>query len=261
MLAAAFLVATGAASPSIAATIHSTAELAAITERGKFLADYDQASWHATDAVRLKVLPNDPNVRAYVARRIGSNWIVDFGKLNDAGTQFLTAYEATEEADLQHFTVAAFAKPRGDSAARSAAAVGIARAIIAFGKVARPYNTAVLPRPDGTFYVYLYPAQTQAGIYPLGGDERFLFSPDGQTILERRRMHNTILEAPEPQAPSGSKVSAGYHVAVRDNVPEDTDVFHVLARSPSIPEYVLAQDEIYLIRVDGTIEDEGPAKH
>lgn len=245
-----------------AAANHTAAELAAITERGKFLAEYDQAAWHATDAVRPQVPANEQNIRFFIARKVGEKWIVDFGKLNAEKTEFFTAYEASEAADLQHFTVAAFSAPRPDSGFLTSAAKALTQALTVFGPVQRPYNTAVLPQPDGTFYVYLYPAQTRADIFPLGGDERFLFSADGQSILERRRMHNAILELPPTQPEIGGKtLVGGFHTAVRDNIPEDTDVFHVLARRPLLPEYISAQGEMYVVKTDGSIEDRGPVKH
>ena len=257
--AAALLVAMLATQTPGRAAAHTAAEFAAITERGRYLAQYDQAAWHATDAVLLKAPKNDPNVRVFVARQTGSQWVVDFGKLNDDNTLFLTAYEATEAGDLQHFTVASFAEPRPEPGFLTAAAIGIAHAILAFGPIRRPYNIAVLPLPDATFYVYLYPAQTQKNIYPLGGDERFLLSADGKTIKERRRMHESILEI-APVVPDHATEVAGFHTAILADIPEDTDVFHVLARRPLEPEYVAAKGELYMIMTDGTIQDKGPVK-
>ena len=53
---------------------------------------------------------------------------------------------------------------------------------------------------------------------------------------------------------------AGFNSVVVANVPQDTDVFHVLSRKPAIPEYVLAQGELYKINVDGTIEYQGHSR-
>jgi hypothetical protein len=43
-------------------------ELDAITTRGRLLAEYDQAAWHATDAV-VALHPDQSAVRGYLARR------------------------------------------------------------------------------------------------------------------------------------------------------------------------------------------------
>jgi hypothetical protein len=48
-------------------------------------------------------------------------------------------------------------------------------------------------------------------------------------------------------------VLAGYHTAILDDIPEDTDVFHLLARRPSVPEYVATPKFVYRIEPDGTI--------
>ena len=53
-------------------------------------------------------------------------------------------------------------------------------------------------------------------------------------------------------APEDSLV-AGVHTAVMDDVPEDTDVFYVLTRSPRIPEIIVTENIFYEIRIDGTI--------
>ena len=85
-----------------------------------------------------------------------------------------------------------------------------------FGRANRPYNAAVVPAAEEQLYVYVYPAETKARVYPLGGDVRYLVSTDGMKILERRQMHKTIIEA----APvAGKKVVSGIHTHVLSDVP------------------------------------------
>jgi hypothetical protein len=38
-----------------------------------------------------------------------------------------------------------------------------------------------------------------------------------------------------------------------DDIPEDSDVFHVLARSPKVPELVVTEKYVYQVKVDGSI--------
>jgi hypothetical protein len=67
-------------------------------------------------------------------------------------------------------------------------------------------------------------------------------------------MHKTILDI--DYGPSGKikKTEAGFHTHVLSNVPEDSDVFHVLTRKPSVPEYVGTMDKkIWVVQTDGTI--------
>jgi hypothetical protein len=225
----------------------SPQQLSAITERGRALEAYDQAAWHGTDAGQAVAHGDTRGLDVYIARKTAAGWLVDFGKLDPSGTTFLTAIEA-QSPDGLHFTAQRLAPPRADPGFLVAAAHAIKTAEADFKPVAGYcYNVAVLPRNDGSMYVYPYPAQTNANIFPLGGDERYAISADGMKILEAHRMHKGILT----QSIAGA--IAGWHTVTVENVPQDTDVFHVLARTPSIPDYVDAQGQTYLINTDGSI--------
>jgi len=115
---------------------------------------------------------------------------------------------------------------------------------------------AVLPAPSDQLYVYVLPAQTKAGIYPLGGDVRYLMTSDGGAIAEKRQLHKSILEIPPSSIPKGSTPAGGVHTHVLSDVPEDTDVFHVLTRQPAQPEFIGTRNKkFYEISVDGTIRE------
>ena len=58
------------------------AALAAITRRGRDLAGYDAAAWHASDAVTAKK-PKPGSVTGYMARKTGKGWVVAFGRLDE----------------------------------------------------------------------------------------------------------------------------------------------------------------------------------
>src|ERR1035437_1197509 len=70
----------------------SDKDLAEITARGILLAGYDQAAWHASDAVQA-THPPDGKVQRYIARKTATGWAVDFGRLNSDSSKFLVAYE------------------------------------------------------------------------------------------------------------------------------------------------------------------------
>lgn len=71
---------------------------------------------------------------------------------------------------------------------------------------------------------------------------------------------DSILARPaDAGVPADARLTAGFHTVVVENVPQDTDVFHVLTRKPSIPDYVDAEGQLYVINVDGSIEYKGPA--
>jgi hypothetical protein len=176
---------------------------------------------------------------------------VDFGRLSQTGDSFLVVDEATQMVGSAKFQVKTFDAMRKDTGWNLSAAKAIETASGDFGETDRPYNIAVLPAGAGRLYVYLYPAQTDPDVYPLGGDVRYLISPDGMKIVEKRQLHKTIIET--PPASSGETVAGGYHVHVLSDLPEDTDVMFVLTRKPLMPEVILARGNLYAIDVHGVI--------
>jgi len=227
----------------------SEAELAAISERGRSLYAYDEAAWHSTDAV-LELKPTEGSFETYIGQKKGDKWIVVYGKLNATRDSYLIAYEATQGRSLSEFTVERFEKPKVDKAFYLSAAFAIDVVKTDFGKADRQYNIAVLPAPANQFYVYLVPAQTADGVFPLGGDVRYLVSTDGKKIVEKRQLHKAIIEF---QAPKDVTPQSGYHTAIMDNIPEDTDVFHVLTRIPKVPELIVTEKYVYQVKTDGSI--------
>lgn len=257
ILGAALLFAALAFSTKAQEAIPSTPEeLAAITERGRILNEYDQAAWHASDAVQL-ANPKNVEGQRYVARKESGKWMVVFGKLNPDRTHFEISYEADEQATLRQFAVRQEPAERQDEGFFLHAARATELAMKDFGVANRPYNVAVLPAPAEQLYVYLYPAQTKARVYPLGGDVRYLESPDGTKILEKRLMHKTIIET---VTQTGKKPVAGFHAHVLSDQPEDTDVFHVLTQDPPLPEFVATPHFTYQVKADGTIQIEEKRK-
>lgn len=227
---------------------------AGITARGRTLAEYDVAAWHATDAVE-ELKPDKSLSPFYIARRLDHVWEVAFGRLNDKKDRFLIVYQASQAATPQDFTVKKMEPPSEDQAFYFSAAKAIETSSRDFGKPDRPYNKYVFPSEKGSLYVYFLPAQTTDGVYPLGADVRYLLSEDGLTILEKRQMHKTILEFDlRKSAETIKTVESGIHTHVLSNVPEDSDVFYVLTRKPSIPEYIgMLDKKIYVVQTDGTI--------
>jgi hypothetical protein len=235
----------------------TTEELNAITERGIALNEYDQAAWHATDAVQT-ANPSTAEGQRYIAKKENGKWTVVFGKLNADKSLFQIYYQAVEQAKPQEFVVTAETSQRADSGFYLFSARAMEVALQDFHGEKRPYNVAVLPAPQDQLFVYVYPAQSKARIYPLGGDVRYLFSPDGTKIVEKRQLHKTILET--PPSGKGKKLVAGFHTHVLSDLPEDTDVFHVLTKDPRVPEMVGTAHFIYEVRTDGTITIEKTRK-
>jgi hypothetical protein len=224
--------------------------LAAITRRGVALAEYDTAASHASDAVEASH-PPEGSVRRYVARKTDQGWVVDFGKLSEDGSAFDVSREAIQSGSSSQFAVTAFDTVRPDTGWDLAAARGIDLALKDFRGANRPYNVAVLPNESGNLFVYVYLAQTQVGVYPYGADVRYRISADGNSILEKRQLHKSVIEA--PPIPPSPKPAGGYHTHVLSDLPEDTDVLLVLQRVPRTPEFVGAGGYVFKVDEDGTI--------
>ena len=226
----------------------SKTELAQITERGRQLAQYDVAAWHASDAV-VATKPEESAVARYIAKKEGDGWTVMFGRLNEKRDKFLIAYEATQGATPKEFTVKKHSPAREDTGFFLFAARAIEISLAEFSGEPRPYNIAVLPAPSNQLYVYAVPAPTTTGVFPFGADARYLVSADGSKIVEKRQLHKSIIEFSAPN----DNTQAGFHTAILDDIPEDTDVFHVLSRSPSVPEFIGTKQFVFRIETDGTI--------
>lgn len=234
----------------------SAAELARTTARGKLLAEYDDAAASGTDAV-LGAYPqerNNPHFAYFIANKRAQGWVVDFGTPSASGDKFTIAFEATQSANGKYkaakFSPAKLAS--GDLAIQGRA---VRTVTSQFPKSDRPYNYAIVPAPNQQWFVYVYPGQTEARVYPLGGDYRYLVSNDGSKILETRRMHKNILDIkPDPK---GRIPLSGYHNHVLSDVPEDSDVAHVLMRKPRVPEIIDTPRFVYEIGTTGGITYKG----
>ena len=95
------------AAEAAASSKPSEAELAAITARGVLLAEYDDAAWQATDAVKA-AHPLEGRMGRYIGRKTEAGWVIDFGRLNEAGDKFLVAYEAVQTAGSSRYEVKSF---------------------------------------------------------------------------------------------------------------------------------------------------------
>ncbi len=230
----------------------SKEQLAEISARGRMLAEYDEAAGYATDAV-MATHPKQENDTRFVCRKADAAWTCVFGRLT--ADKLLIDYEALQGASAKEFQVKHDEPPMEDTGFF----FGAVKAMLVAGKdfqltaEKRPYNPTVLPTASGQFYVYIVPAQTKKDVYPLGGDARYLVSADGNTIVEKRQLHKSILETNQ-QVPAGTKFVGGWHTHAITETPEDTDVFYVLTRRPLTTEWVGAGKHVYFIETDGTIK-------
>jgi hypothetical protein len=237
-------------------------ELAAISDRGRDLAGYDAATWHASDAVQAKQ-PKEGSVVRYIARKTDKGWVVAFGRLDEKREKFLIAYEATQGDKPDVFDVKEMTPPKEDTGFCLSAAKAIDTSLQDFMAQLhgerRTYNVAVLPAEKGQVWVYLVPAPTKPNVWPLGGDVRYLMSADGTKVMSKRQLHKSVIEV-EPPKDEVNKQAAGIHTHVLDDIPEDTDVFHVLTRKPSVPEMILTKQFVFQVDPDGSIKYVGKAE-
>lgn len=251
-----------AADPPQRKTPPGAEELKAITARGRNLAEYDSAAWHASDALQA-AKPKTSGLARYIAHKSDKGWVVAFGRLNDNKDKFLIVYEATLGKDPESYDVKALDPPKEDTGFFLAAAKGTDLVLKDFVKhyegERRPYNAAVLPAEKGGLWVYLVPAATKQGAWPLGGDVRYTVSADGTKIVEKRQLHKAIIEREAPPKDGDEELAMGMHTHVLDDTPEDTDIFHVLVRKPAVPELVVTTQYVFQVDTGGGIKYLGKA--
>lgn len=229
------------------------AELAQITARGRLLAEYHAAALHAADAVRA-LHPQQGGVAGYVAKKMAAGWSVAFGALSPQHDKFLIVYEATQNDGKEDYSAERYDPPKEDTGFFFSAARAIQTAAHDFQGERRPYRAAVIPGESNQLYVYIYPAQATAGVYPYGGDVRWLISSDGSLIAEKRQMHKTILEYNPAGGPKGAVAVGGWHSHFLTDLPEDTDVMLVLTRNPTGSETIGTKSHTFVVNPDGSIQ-------
>jgi len=224
---------------------------AGITARGRMLAEYHSAARNATDAF-LAAHPEQGSATIYIAKKTDAGWVVAFGRFNDPHDRFLVVYQATQGITPDEFKIAQNLPPQEDAGFFYVAAKALETCVRDFHSDIHRYDIAVLPAESNQMYVYIYPAQSIKGAFLYGGDVRYRVSADGSAIVEKHQMHKAVFELKGNLGP-GKTVTDGWHVHVLSDVPEDTDVFYVLVRKPSIPEFIGAGKHVYQVQVDGTI--------
>jgi hypothetical protein len=232
----------------------SAAELTDISNRGRQLAEYEKAGTKAIKAL-AKAYPNalkDGSFRQALPNKSATGWTVSFGTLADKGETFTVAYEAAENKRSGKYKVTKCKAGTTDQGLLMGEARATIAAFAAFPSKARKNNYAILPTSDHNFYVYIYPAQAVKDVFPFGDDVRFKISADGFKILEARRMHKSLIQNKKPSP--NNLPAMGVHIAVMADVPEDSDVMHVLVRKPLIGEMIATPHFVYKIDTDGSIK-------
>lgn len=230
--------------------------LDSITARGKLLAEYDFASWYATDAV-LAAQPRSGLIEGYLARQKPDGlWEVVFGRLNVRRDTFYVAFRAIQrERGSQSYTTYEMRPPAAEQGYFLLAARALYVTRDDFGPKTRPFTATVAQiAGNDEWYVYYIPGPRNNRIWLSGGDIRYRVTADGRSIIEKRPLHNATNEfvAP-PTKMDGSTLDFSLATIVRDDRPEDTDVFHVLVRQPRVRGLFVSRSYYFEIDTTGRI--------
>jgi hypothetical protein len=233
-------------------------QLAEISARGRALAAYQRAAWMASSQL-VATNPDLTSFQRYVAYRADSGWVVAFGRMNSERDTFYVSNIAIPAAvkgqrvdslfEFQRFTEPG---PDTDFLVRAVRAMDLA--VAALGRTTRAYSASAIPADKGDWFVYLTPAADVASVAPFGDDVRYRISADGERVLETHRMHVGLVEADRSAPEGAARLTAGRHRTALHDLPEDSDVYHVLTRRPQVPEVVTTRHYQYVIGVDGSIK-------
>ena len=197
----------------------------------------------------------DVRAAGYVVERLPDGWRIAFGKVSADSSEFMVAYEAAMDSTFAVMDTTAHYPARPEQGFLLSAMRGRDAAMARFSPLLQTrHNTAVLPGPDGTLYVYLMPSQPEWDVYIVGADTRYTFDVATGAITDERTLH------------------AGYQVFdLRDNpsaltsgpanpsgLPVETDVFYSLSRPATDPDnaaipnhYVFSDDWVFFVSKAG----------
>ena len=234
------------------------ARLDTISARGRALAGYQRAALLASTQL-MATNPDPWKVQRYVAYHADSGWVVAFGRLSTQRDTFYVSHIAIPAAisgqrvdSLFEFQTFADPAPDTDFLVRGARAMDMG--VMTLGVTERSYAAAASPVEEGEWWVYLTPAANAASVWPLGDDVRYRVSADGFRVLGTHRMHVGMVSGAAGTRTDGTRVAASWHRTTVHDLPEDSDVFHVLARRPQVPEIVVTRHHQYVVGVDGSIK-------
>ena len=233
----------------------SQQELDSVTGRGRALAGYQRAAWIAS-AQLVATNPDPWKVQRYVAYHADSGWVVAFGRMNAQRDTFYVSHIGVPAAVNGQrvdslFEFETFAQPGADTDFLVRAAKAMDLAVLTHGATSRPYAAAAIPDDNGQWLVYLTPSADVANVWPLGDDVRYRVSADGTRLLETRRMHAGMVDTESEVSTQLTSRRTGRPL---HDLPEDSDVFHVLMSRQPRPTSVATRHFNYLIDADGSIK-------
>jgi len=255
-LFALFLVFTCPAANAQENTAQDFPGLEEVTLRGRMLHAYDQAAWHGTDAVR-PLMQDVQNlgelISGYVVKHENNHFHVGFGRLSEDKSEFITVFEAYLDNQYSVMEVFKHEEPVYSTCFYHDAMMARQAVLEGFDPPEQvAYNTAVIPGPGDSIYVFMMPAQPAINVYYLGADFRYTFDTTSATITDTTRLHNSMQTIDlRSQAPLTMST------AILTDIPTETDVFFAISRPPSPrgqPNHlVIVEDGVFLIDQRGNI--------
>jgi hypothetical protein len=256
--------------PRVQMTPAEASAAAGAAARGKLIYAYDQAAWHGSDDLQVK-MPDYP-------ARVGG-WIVD-GPGDSPQLVFFDKDEADPHAvyvaDFQGTTLKAsrvlgpaddrtLSPPRKAMiAARRAAIEALVAAKVQACK-AQPFNTVVLPpaAEGAPTLVYFMTPQSDRKAIPMGGHYRVEVAPDGRAGPPRP-FTNSCLEMPF-EGSKGERPEALFVTHLLDPTPTEIHVFSSLAIGIPIMVGTTSNDRLWAVAGDqirfvGPIPRQGPSR-
>lgn len=249
----------------------SKAELKEISKRGKDLYAWDQAQMLAiknlkeTPKEKLQVdstrtpdpspstATGQPSCLVYQSK---DKVETGFGRLSEDKTNYLVDILASKSKGEKSNKIERLWPPLSDQEKWKdlALALDIARAEMKENsRETEKLNYAVLAdsknKDKKTFFVYFYPSQREN----LGGDLRLTVNLDEKIVVEEHQGHKALIKEKRLATKYGGRKMA-YHQAILDEMPEDTDVLHVLSREPRRAEIVTTANFVYRIDINGDIK-------
>ncbi len=218
-----------------------TSVLQEISRKGAMLYSYDQACHIATDLVFARSTNRD-RLGLYLAYKDSSGWRVGFGKISMDSSFFELAYQVQFSGNLSASDCKEYSPATLDNRTYLPLARAVSLVIDNFPPRSseHTYNYAVLPTGSNNVDVYVYPAQTHNGIYPLGGDDRYTISLASNSIVDVKILHKSVLDLATPL--ETEKLAASGSRSILSSTPVETDVLLVLLRRPRFPHYVVTKD-------------------
>ncbi|MBF5045762.1 hypothetical protein FGE12_25365 [Aggregicoccus sp. 17bor-14] len=195
--------------------------IARIRMRAMYIADAERAAIRATDLLLETTDRDDSRLQMFLTVPRGDSWYAVFGKLDERG-HFTPGYafRALRAVPERMSGISLAELPEDFSPLARAVRAATERAAEVHGR--RQLNPVVYEE-EGRLTVYVMQGFHEPGLYLLGGDFRFEFSPDGRTLREEVALHQSIIPVDLREATPEGTFAAHSHTHVLVPGPVETE--------------------------------------